>query len=141
MIHIHRKIFPSCYRKMVNKLEGLKNLKKNVITHWHCRQHQTPAVLTIIPEPKANRPVQRSNPYQKQIHFLHCVKSVQIRSFFLSAFSCLQSEYRKIRTRKYSVYYLYTFHAVLKVKTSKPVGNIMCQALWEPSSICSTLYF
>ena len=31
----------------------------------------------------------------------HCVKSVQIRSFFWSVFFCIQSEYRKIRTRKY----------------------------------------
>ena len=35
---------------------------------------------------------------------LHCVKSVQIRSFFWSVFSCIQSEYRKIRTRKNSVF-------------------------------------
>ena len=30
----------------------------------------------------------------------HCVKSILIRSFFWSVFSCIQSEYRKIRTRK-----------------------------------------
>ena len=35
---------------------------------------------------------------------LHYVKSVQIRSFFWSVFSCIQSEYRKIRTRKNSVF-------------------------------------
>ena len=34
----------------------------------------------------------------------HCVKSVQIRSFFRSAFSRIQSEYGKIRTRKNSVF-------------------------------------
>ena len=34
----------------------------------------------------------------------HCVKSVQIRIFFWSVFSCIQSEYRKIRTRKKSVF-------------------------------------
>ena len=39
-----------------------------------------------------------------------CVKCVQIRSFFWSIFSCIQSEYRKIRTKKTS--YLDTFHAV-----------------------------
>ena len=33
----------------------------------------------------------------------HCVKSVQIRSFFWSVFSCIRTEYRKIRTRKNSV--------------------------------------
>ena len=40
----------------------------------------------------------------------HWVKSVQIRSFFWSVFSCIQSEYRKIRTRKNP--YLNTFHTV-----------------------------
>ena len=33
----------------------------------------------------------------------HCVKSVQIRSYFWSVFSCIQFEYKKIRTRKCSV--------------------------------------
>ena len=31
---------------------------------------------------------------------LHCVKSVQIRSIFWSVFSCIRTEYKKIRTRK-----------------------------------------
>ena len=35
---------------------------------------------------------------------LHCVKSVQIRSNFWSIFSCIQTEYRKIRTRNYSAF-------------------------------------
>ena len=30
----------------------------------------------------------------------HCVKSVQIRAFFWSVFSCIQTEYRKIQTKK-----------------------------------------
>ena len=34
----------------------------------------------------------------------HCVKSVQIRSFLWLVFSCIQSEYRKVRTRKNSVF-------------------------------------
>ena len=34
----------------------------------------------------------------------HCVKSVQIRSFFWSVFSRIQSECGKIRTRKNSVF-------------------------------------
>ena len=34
----------------------------------------------------------------------HCVKSVQIRSYFWSVFSCIQSEHRKIRTRNNSVF-------------------------------------
>ena len=34
----------------------------------------------------------------------HCVKSIQIRSFFWSVYFCIQSEYRKIRTRNNSVF-------------------------------------
>ena len=33
---------------------------------------------------------------------LHCMKSIQSRSFFWSVFSCIRTEYRKIRTRKNS---------------------------------------
>ena len=33
-----------------------------------------------------------------------CVKSVQIRSYFWSVFACIQSEYRKIRTKNDSVF-------------------------------------
>ena len=34
----------------------------------------------------------------------HCVKSVQIHSFFCSVFSCIWNEHRKIRTRKNSAF-------------------------------------
>ena len=34
----------------------------------------------------------------------HCMKSVKIRSFFWSVFSCIQSEFRKIQTRKKSIF-------------------------------------
>ena len=34
----------------------------------------------------------------------HCVKSVQIRSSFLSLFSCIRTEYAKIRTTKKSIF-------------------------------------
>ena len=34
----------------------------------------------------------------------HCAKSVQIRSYFWSVFSCIRIEYRKIRTRNNSVF-------------------------------------
>ena len=40
----------------------------------------------------------------------HCVKSVEIRSFFWSVFSRIWTEYWKIRTRKTP--YFDTFHAV-----------------------------
>ena len=35
---------------------------------------------------------------------LHCVRSVQIRNFLWSVFSCFWSKYRKIRTRKKSIF-------------------------------------
>ena len=35
---------------------------------------------------------------------IHCVKSVQIRSFLWSLFSFIRTEYRKIRTRKNFVF-------------------------------------
>ena len=37
-------------------------------------------------------------------YFSRCVKSVQIRSFLWYAFSCIRTEYRKIQTRKSSVF-------------------------------------
>ena len=44
----------------------------------------------------------------------HCVESVHIRSFFWSVFSCIQTEYRKIRTGKNSVFWYFS--------RSKPVN-------------------
>ena len=38
------------------------------------------------------------------INMFHCVKSVRIRKFPLSVFSCIRTEYRKIRNRKNSVF-------------------------------------
>ena len=35
---------------------------------------------------------------------MHCVKSVQIRSYFWSVFCCIRAEYRKIQTRNKSVF-------------------------------------
>ena len=36
--------------------------------------------------------------------FFHCVESFQIKKFFWSVFSCVLTEYGKIRTRKNSVF-------------------------------------
>ena len=46
--------------------------------------------------------------FSKTNNTLDCVKSVQIRSFFCSVFSRIQSKYGKIRTRKNSVYLEYS---------------------------------
>ena len=37
-------------------------------------------------------------------HIYHCIKSVQIRSYFWSVFSCIRTEYRKTRTRNNFVF-------------------------------------
>ena len=59
----------------------------------------------------------------------HCVKSVQIRSFFWSVFSCIRTEYRKIQTRKNPVFA--HFRAVSFTKWSKISTFIteLCQIL------------
>ena len=41
---------------------------------------------------------------QPLLTYLHSVKSVQIWGFFWSIFSCIRTEYRKILTRKISVF-------------------------------------
>ena len=50
---------------------------------------------------------------------MHCVKSVQIRSYFWSVFFCIRTEYRKIRTRNNSA-----FHAVMCTKCIQNVYHI-----------------
>ena len=51
----------------------------------------------------------------------HCVKSVQIWSFFWPVNLRIQSEYRKMRTRKDP--YLDTFHAVIAVLCKLKIFN------------------
>ena len=56
---------------------------------------------------------------------LHCVKSVQIRSIFWSLFYCIRTEYRKIRSRKYSVFGRFSRIAFLgKLYFQKNHGSI-----------------
>ena len=57
----------------------------------------------------------RSKPILATYHIYHCVKSVQIRSYFWSVFSCIRTEYGSPNTEKYGpeiTPYLDTFHAV-----------------------------
>ena len=56
---------------------------------------------------------------------LHCLKSVQIRSFFWSVFSCIRTEYGLEKTP-----YLDIFYAVL-------ISIIMCNPLWNLFHIVS----
>ena len=76
----------------------------------------------------------------------HCVKSVQIRSFFWSVFSCIrtkhgdQSEYRKIRTRKNSKFghFLRSESEIcLAYDLTCFIKSISCSVL----SDCSTMLF
>ena len=65
------------------------------------------------------------------IYNLHCVKSVQIRSFFWSAFSCIQTEYGDLRpnTGKYGpekTPYLDNFRAVLKYPVISNFTVLIC---------------
>ena len=57
----------------------------------------------------------------------HCVKRVQIRSYFCPVFSCIQSKYRKIRTRNKSV----IGHFSLSVRPLLPVCTCLIGKLWE----------
>ena len=45
----------------------------------------------------------------------HCVKSVQIRIYFWSVFSCVRTEYRKIRTRNNPVFSHFSCSEVFSV--------------------------
>ena len=69
----------------------------------------------------------------------HCVKSVQIWSFFLSVFSCIQSKYRKIRTRK--TLYSDTFHAVFMRVSSMFIYKLWYQYLCTDKKIASAWLF
>ena len=62
------------------------------------REDQHPAATK-----KENKKTQ-SKTKQNKIKSKRCAKSAQIRSYFWSVFSCIQSEYRKIRTRNNSVF-------------------------------------
>ena len=72
---------------------------------------------------------------------IHSVKSVQIRTFFWSIFSCIQSEFRKIRTRKNSKFWhfsrsVYTceFHAYVWTLMSISLHcwtDCICFAIWR----------
>ena len=98
------------------------------VTVWskeHLTHHPTKFGGCISCHAKVKKCFEFSVSSNKEILFNHCVKSVQIRSFFWSVFSriCtgserysislrIQSECGKIRSRK--IPYLDTFHAVKK---------------------------
>ena len=53
-----------------------------------------------------------------------CMKNVQIRSFFWSVFSYIQSKYRKMRTRKYSVFGYFSLSDIILMTLFKYDGVI-----------------
>ena len=55
----------------------------------------------------------------------HCVKSVHIRSFFWSVFSCIRTEYRKIRVRKNSVFGQFLTQGLRNASFSKHFANVL----------------
>ena len=57
----------------------------------------------------------------------HCVKSVQIRSFFWFVFSSTQSQCRKIRTKKLRIWTLFTQCHLVSFDTSYKFGAVLSQ--------------
>ena len=88
------------------------NGEKKLCNHWlkklnsyfriPCKSSSDTADFWTQPETLCHKraPAQDVNKFEK---FIHYVKSVQIRSFFWSVFSRIQSECRKIWTKKNSV--------------------------------------
>ena len=76
------------------------------------------------------------------LQLIQRVKSVQIRSFFRSVFSCIhsvfscnlliQSEYRKIRTRKNSVFGYFSHSGIFSICDKRTLVVIIneCKTVW-----------
>ena len=64
----------------------------------------------------------------------HCVKSVQIKSFFWSVCSCIWTEYRKILTKKTPFWTLFTNCIILLVsvlyKSTFAEGSSFLEEVW-----------
>ena len=73
------------------RIETFQNQKKKIFQHETNHTHNT----------FSNYLYQQNCNGQ---NYFHCVKSVQIRSYFWSMFSCIWTEYRKMRTRNNSVF-------------------------------------
>ena len=86
-----------------------------------------------------------------QHSFSPCMKSVQMRSYFWSVFSCIQPKYRKIRTRKnyvfghFSLRVCFTFFSdqsdneVLSKYFKKWCWWCWCEEIYRYLRICSNL--
>ena len=79
---------------------------------------------SVIPKLARRPQVVVNNHTEKQIH---CVKIVQIRSFFWSVFSYIRTVYGDLRSKSEKVPYFDTFHAVLVFASRKVVsGEASC---------------
>ena len=68
-----------------------------------------------------------------KLETVHCVKSVQIRSYLWSIFSCIHSKYRKIRTRKSSIFGDFSRSRLLRSsKRPNRLGDIKEALFVEP---------
>ena len=61
---------------------------------------------------------QEENSLQK-----HCVKSVQIRNYFWSVFSCIESKYRKMQTINNSVFGHFSRSDIINDSLKKMLEN------------------
>ena len=75
--------------------------------------------------------------------FEHCMKSVQIRSYFWSAFSCIHSEYRKIQTRNNSVFWHFSSNGSLhnNRRSSLQLFCKICVSIFSRKHLCQSLLF
>ena len=78
-----------CYSLLFNKVAG-----------WRLALYNTSGSLLLKPCEQCLLQVFSAH----DTFFIHCVKCVQIRSYFWSVFFCVRTEYRKIRTRNNSVF-------------------------------------
>ena len=112
---IHQIIYTALTNNRKNIVtENLKNLK--ILPFYRLCTKAWPKTRKLWVNPKnCDRRKKASS-----IRFTkHCVKSVQIQSFFWSVFSCIQSEYRKIRIRKNSIFGHFTQWLFLKLPCLK----------------------
>ena len=70
----------------------------------------------------------------------HCVKSVQIRSYFWSLTSCILTEYLKIRTRNNSVFGHFSHSAMFISVSNKSIITKILKNVFS-YTICVLIYF
>ena len=70
----------------------IKEIRTVQVKHWLKRRNDLGVYNTLLRE------------LRMEDEGEHCVKSVQIQSYFWSVFSCIQSGSRKIRSRNNSVF-------------------------------------